>query len=142
MSGSNIKLTDFKAKNNSLFENYESKMDELQERLNKLESTCFSIKEQTSALLLQKEGGNESKMNKFEELLEKYNKTVEDITFEYSNLSDEELEVKFKEVFEDSSIGKGRHLVTVKITKDRDLKNLFVHMKFHMKMFDTHCIIY
>lgn len=107
MSGSNIKLTDFKAKNNSLFENYESKMDELQERLNKLESTCFSIKEQTSALLLQKEGGNESKMNKFEELLEKYNKTVEDIAFEYSNLSDEELEVKFKEVFEDGSIGKG-----------------------------------
>nr|DAF07095.1 MAG TPA: hypothetical protein [Caudoviricetes sp.] len=103
MSGSNIKLADFKAENNSLFENYESKMNELQERLNKLESTCFNIEEQTSALLLQKEGGNESKMNKFEELLEKYNKTVEDITFEYSDLSDEELEVKFKEVFEDGS---------------------------------------
>lgn len=39
-------------------------------------------------------------MNKFEELLEKYGKTVEDIEFEYSTMSDEELEAKFAELFD------------------------------------------
>lgn len=54
-----------------------------------------------------KEGGNES-VNKFEELLTKYSKTVEDVTFEYENLSDEELEAKFAEVFgEEDTDGEG-----------------------------------
>lgn len=101
MKGSNIKLADFKAKNNSMFTDYELKINELQERLNKLESTCFSIEEHTSALLSQKEGGDNDNMNKFEELLAKYNKTIEDITFEYSDMSDEELEEKFAELFDD-----------------------------------------
>lgn len=100
MKGSNIKLADFKAKNNSMFTDYELKINELQERLNKLESTCFSIEEHTSALLSQKEGGDNDNMNKFEELLAKYNKTIEDITFEYSDMSDEELEEKFAELFD------------------------------------------
>ena len=38
-------------------------------------------------------------MAKFEELLEQYGKTVEDIDFEYEGMSDEELEIKFAEVF-------------------------------------------
>jgi hypothetical protein len=38
-------------------------------------------------------------MNHFEELLEKYGKTVEDIDFEYENMTDEELDVKFEELF-------------------------------------------
>jgi hypothetical protein len=38
---------------------------------------------------------------KFQELLEKYNKTAEDIDFEYENMSDEELEAKFAELFAD-----------------------------------------
>lgn len=41
-------------------------------------------------------------MNKFEELCEKYNKTADEVTFEYENLSDEELEVAFKEAFEET----------------------------------------
>ena len=41
-------------------------------------------------------------MTKFEELLEKYNKTVEDITFEYEDLSDEELENVFSTTFDES----------------------------------------
>lgn len=41
-------------------------------------------------------------MNKFEELLQKYGKTVEDITFEYKDLSDEELESAFAEAFEEN----------------------------------------
>ena len=49
-----------------------------------------------------KKGGEQSEMNKFEELLEKYGKTVEEITFEYDGLSDEELESAFASAFEDS----------------------------------------
>ena len=43
-------------------------------------------------------GGNEE-MNLFEQLLEKYHVTSEDVTFEYENLTDEELTAKFEEVF-------------------------------------------
>lgn len=43
-------------------------------------------------------GGNEE-MNLFEQLLEQYQVTIEDINFEYENLSDEELTAKFEEVF-------------------------------------------
>lgn len=102
MTGSNIKLADFSSKNNSLFEDYESKMIELQDRLEKLESACFN-KEQNPVQTLSEEGGNENSMNKFEELLAKYNKTAEDVTFDYENLSDEELEAKFAEVFGEDS---------------------------------------
>ena len=54
---------------------------------------CFENNEQ--------KGGNED-MNKFEELLAKYNKTAEDIDFDYADMSDEELENKFAELFEDA----------------------------------------
>ena len=40
-------------------------------------------------------------MNKFEELLEKYGKTAEDITFDYDGLTDEELEAKFAAEFDE-----------------------------------------
>lgn len=49
----------------------------------------------------EEKGGIE--MNKFEELLTKYGKTAEDITFEIDGLSEEELEAKFKEAFEDDN---------------------------------------
>lgn len=45
------------------------------------------------------QGKEEDQMTKFEELLQQYNITAEDITFEYENMSDEELENKFAEVF-------------------------------------------
>jgi hypothetical protein len=95
MDGANIKLKDFSL-NNSMFADFtdfEIKMNEIQERLNKLESACSNIQ-------FSKEGGNLEKM-KFQELLEKYNKTAEDIDFEYENMSDEELEAKFAELFAD-----------------------------------------
>ena len=47
--------------------------------------------------------GGDVEMNTFEILLEKYGKTVEDVTFEIEGLSDEELEAKFKEAFEDGN---------------------------------------
>lgn len=93
MKGANIKLTDFSEKNNSLFSNYEEKITELQKRLENLESH-FDNKNP-------KEGGNEKNM--FEKLLEKYGKTIEDITFEYEGLSDEELEAKFSAEFEEGT---------------------------------------
>lgn len=99
MTGSNIKLADFSSKNNSLFEDYETKMVELQARIENLETACFNREQNSSVRTLSKEGGNKENMTKFEELLAKYNKTVEDVTFDYSELSDEELEAKFAEVF-------------------------------------------
>ena len=93
MKGANIKLADFSEKNNSLFLNYEEKITELQKRLENLESH-FDNKNP-------KEGGNEKNM--FEKLLEKYGKTIEDITFEYEGLSDEELEAKFSAEFEEDT---------------------------------------
>lgn len=59
---------------------------------------CFENNEQ--------KGGNED-MNKFEELLAKYDKTAEDIEFDYSEMSDEELENKFAELFEDAGAEEG-----------------------------------
>lgn len=59
-------------------------MEELQDCLNRYQKN-------------NQEGGNQ--MGKLAELLEKYGKTVEDITFEHEGLSDEELEAKFEEVF-------------------------------------------
>ena len=43
-------------------------------------------------------------MDKFEELLAKYNKEASDVTFETEGLSDDELEAKFAEMFEDEEL--------------------------------------
>lgn len=94
MLGSKLTLEDFSADNNSLFANFENKMNELQDRLSKLESACSDIQNS-------KEGGSQGVMTKFEELLAKYNKTAEDINFEYETMSEEELESKFAELFDD-----------------------------------------
>ena len=47
----------------------------------------------------------DDKMGKFEELLEKYGVTAEEVTFDVEGLSDEELEAKFAEAFEDDGEG-------------------------------------
>ena len=85
MPGSNVTLKDFSAKNADY--SNEKVIESLEE-----------IKEILSNFNIQnlKEGG---KPVKFEELLEKYGKTAEDVTFEYENMSDEELEVAFAEAF-------------------------------------------
>lgn len=41
---------------------------------------------------------------KLKELLDKYNKKIEDLDFEYEDLSDDELEAKFAEVFDDAAV--------------------------------------
>ena len=97
MEGANIALADFSKCNNSMFNAGQlvEQVADLQKKFEKLSET-FSIQN------LQK-GGNESQMTKFEELLKKYNKTAEDVTFEYEGLSEEELEAKFAEAFESNS---------------------------------------
>ena len=85
MPGSNVTLKDFSAKNTDYSnEKVIESLDEIKQILSN-----FNIQNL-------KEGG---KPVKFEELLEKYGKTVEDITFDYEAMSDEELEVAFAEAF-------------------------------------------
>ena len=76
---------------------YQDKMIEVLEKLN------VTLSNFNNSNTIQK-GGNE--MNKFEELLEKYGVTADDITFEIEGLSDEELETKFVEAF-DGDDGEG-----------------------------------
>lgn len=96
MLGSRLDMASFSKE--TLYD-YKSELLEMQEKINAILSR-FQIDN------IPKEGGE--KVTKFEELLEKYGKTVEDITFEYENLSDEELEAKFAEVFgEDDTNGEG-----------------------------------
>ena len=92
MVGSNIKIGDFSQDTNSIFENYENKLDSLRERLDEI----ISHFEKND-----KKGGMQ--MSKFEELLKKYDKTVDDIDFDYESLSDEELEVAFQKAFDGNS---------------------------------------
>ena len=71
---------------------YQDKMIEVLEKLN---ITLSNFNTNTT----QK---GDDKMNKFEELLAKYGKTAEEVTFEIEGLSDEELEAKFAETFDDN----------------------------------------
>lgn len=101
MEGSRADIVDFSVNNNSVKFDKDEKMIELLENLNKTLSN-FN-KEQTLVQTQSKEGGTNNKMTKFEELLTKYGKTAEDVTFDYAEMSDEELEAKFAEMFDDDN---------------------------------------
>lgn len=109
MSGSNIRLKDFAESNNSIFsdmtEEEHSKLIETLERLNTTLSE-LNINKTQNFSNNEKEGGSES-VTKLEELLSKYNKTVDELYFETEGLSDDELESKFTEFFEDTDDGDG-----------------------------------
>ena len=94
MKGSKITIDDFSIKKNSMFS--ADSQDKLIEILEKLNVTLESFNDKQNS-----EKGGEKVMNKFEELLAKYGKTADEVTFEYENLSDEELEVAFQTAFED-----------------------------------------
>lgn len=107
MSGSKLSIKDFSEENNSLFssisEDEHSKLIETLDNLNKtLSSLNINSKTNPTVEKFEKGGSTEINMTKFEELLEKYNKTVEDITFEYEGLSNEELEEVFSTTFGES----------------------------------------
>lgn len=96
MAGSNFKIEDFAVNAETITFNTDNKLVETLEKLtNILES--FDINQKS------KEGGTNNKMTKFEELLAKYGKTAEDVTFDYAEMSDEELEAKFAEMFDDDN---------------------------------------
>nr|DAJ86274.1 MAG TPA: hypothetical protein [Bacteriophage sp.] len=101
MEGSRADIADFSVNNNSVKFDKNEKLIELLENLNKTLSN-FN-KEQTPVQTQSKEGGINNKMTKFEELLAKYGKTAEDVTFDYTEMSDEELEAKFAEMFDDDN---------------------------------------
>lgn len=92
MYGSNITIAEFSAANNSVITtHYEAAaniakiLEEINEKISKLSAKNFG------------EGGNTPL--KLQELLDKYGKTVDDLDFDYENMSDEELEAKFEELF-------------------------------------------
>ena len=99
MKNARLDIVDFSIENNGVINRYDKDMFELRERLEKLESICFNKNEKDN----QEKGGNENRMNMLEKLLTQYNKTIDDITFDYSELSDEELEAKFLEMFSDDT---------------------------------------
>lgn len=91
MAGSNITIDSFSKNENAVFkseENYQKLLDTL-EKLNNTLST-FQINNNI-------EKGVRSEMSHFEELLEKYGFTVEELDFDYENMSDDELDVAFEE---------------------------------------------
>lgn len=95
MEGSNLKLDNFSAKENSMFsmdisDKIVDLLSNINEKLDNFSNTQFNGK------------GVENTMNHFEELLEKYGKTVDDIDFDYENMTDEELDAKFAELFDDA----------------------------------------
>ena len=93
MKGSKITIDNFSAEQNSMFSiDYQEKLLETLDKLN-LTLSKFSIEDTT------KKGVENEDMNHFEELLEKYGITEEDIDFEVEGLSDEELDVAFEEHF-------------------------------------------
>lgn len=96
MAGSNFKIEDFAVNAETVTFNTDNKLVETLEKLtNILES--FDINQKS------KEGGTNNNMTKFEELLAKYGKTAEDVTFDYTEMSDEELKAKFAEMFDDDN---------------------------------------
>lgn len=107
MAGSKLSIKDFSEENNSLFssitEGEHSKLIETLDNLNKTLSNLNTNPKNNPIIENFEKGGNKKEdMTKFEELLEKYNKTVDDITFEYEGLSDDELVEMFYTTFDDS----------------------------------------
>lgn len=95
MAGSNITLGSFSQEENSFIpEDLQSKMVETLTKLNDVLDRFNNTNDS------KKEGGDGT-MDKFNELLELYGLTEEDIEFEHDGLSDEDLEAAFTEAFGD-----------------------------------------
>lgn len=94
MIGSRADIVDFSTENNSVQFERDEKLIEV---LDKLNSTLSNFNINLADTKDSKEGGTD--MTKFEELLSKYEKCLEDITFEYEGLTDDELEAAFAEAF-------------------------------------------
>lgn len=115
MKGSKITIENFSEQQNSMFANdYSGQIVDLLSRIeNKIDSLSYNKFNQK---------GVENEMNHFEELLEKYSKTVEDIDFEYEGMSDEELDAKFAELFETEEVIETDEVVVVEEADDAEVE--------------------
>lgn len=98
MKNARLDIADFSAENNSAVAHINEQpqiFNKLIDTLENLNKTISNFNDKNST-----KGGN---LLKFEELLMKYPVTKEDIDFNYEGLSDEELEAKFKEKFDDEN---------------------------------------
>ena len=98
MQGARLDIVDFSVNNNSIVDKSNNELDsKMLEILEKLNDTISNFNIQN----FNQEGG-ENAMNKFEELLDLYGLTSEEVEFEIDGLSDEDLEAKFVEVYGDA----------------------------------------
>ena len=88
MQGANIKLADFTKQSVFSQGNMIAMLNEINAKLDQLSIQSFQRKEE------------DGQMTKFEELLAKYGKSVEEISFEYEGLDDEALEKAFADAFD------------------------------------------
>lgn len=97
MQGARLDIADFSAEKNSVVANADTDInDKLFEILEKLNQTISNFNINESGV---KEG---NEMDKFNELLELYGLTADQIEFEHEGLTDEELEAAFTEAFGDA----------------------------------------
>ena len=89
MEGANLEIVDFSAEANSVLFKEDKTLIET------LEKSKFNI-QANSADYNSKKGGNSEMLD---ELLQKYNKTIEELPFEYEGLSEDELNLAFEEAF-------------------------------------------
>ncbi len=95
MAGSNMQLSDFESNTKSLYSNFNINV-KLIETLDMLNNTISNFN-------INNAKRKEDMTVKLKELLKKYNKSVEDLNFDYESLSDDALESAFKEAFDDDS---------------------------------------
>ena len=99
MLNARLDIADFSVENNSVQFSIDEKLVEVLDKLNAtLSKFNINTDQPKGQYENQEEGGNNS-MDKFNELLSKYGKTIEDVDFDYEGLTDEELESKFESVF-------------------------------------------
>lgn len=94
MAGSNITIKNAEVS----FAEQQAKLEEISKQVEELKQ---------SLAINNSEKGGEKGLMKFDELLAKYNKTAEDITFETEGLSDEELEEAFAKAFAEEEPAEG-----------------------------------
>ena len=98
MRNARLDIIDFSVENNSMQFSKDEKLIEVLDKLNTTLSK-FNINDQNNGQNENQEEGGNKNMDKFNELLSKYGKTIEDVDFDYEGLTDEELEQKFESVF-------------------------------------------
>lgn len=97
MEGARIQIEDFSA------DNFKFSKNELVDEITQAVMKQLGDNIAGNPALFSKEGGN--KGVKFNQLLEKYGLSLEDIDFEYEGLSDEDLENEFAKRFDDGDDG-------------------------------------